>query len=136
MTLKSALQDLRENTLAAISGLLAKLSYMASLRKQEGGYKHWGMTLVHGEDASDRALKTAQTEVLSKVLRTPISDLEDDLHDSSQAANTTATDYVEGMKEQFEELLPSPKDSASAKHLNSVLAALSSLEKSRKRATR
>ena len=136
MTLKSALQDLRENTLEAISGLLAKLSYLGSLHRSGGGYKHWGMTLVHGEDASDRALKTAQTEVLSKVLRTPISDLEDDLQDSSAAANTTATNYVEGMKEQFEELLPSPRDSASAKHLNSVLAALSSLEKSRRRATR
>jgi hypothetical protein len=57
MTLKSAVQDLRETTLAAISGLLAKLAYLGSLRRREGGYKHWGMTLVHGEDASDRALE-------------------------------------------------------------------------------
>jgi hypothetical protein len=136
MTLKSALQDLRENTLAAISGLLAKLAYMGSLRRREGGYKHWGMTLVHGEDASDRALKTAHTEVLSKVLRAPISELEEDLHEASQAAHEPPVAYIEGMKEQVEELLPSGQDSASAKHLNSVLAALSSLEKSRKRATR
>jgi hypothetical protein len=136
MTLKSALQDLRENTLEAISGLLAKLSYLGSLRRREGGYKHWGMTLVHGEEASTRALKSAQSEALSNVLRTPISELEEDLQDSSQAANKTAADYVEGMKGQIEELLPSPRDTASAKHLNSVLAALSSLEKNRKRATR
>ena len=71
MTLKSALQDLRETTLAAVSGLLAKLAYLASLRR-EGGYLHWGMSLLHGEDASDRALKAAHTEVLSAVLRTPI----------------------------------------------------------------
>ena len=55
MTLKSALQDVRETTLAAVSGLLAKLAYLASLRRKEGGYRHWGMSLVHGEDSSDQA---------------------------------------------------------------------------------
>ena len=136
MTLKSALQDLRETTLAAISGLLAKLSYLGSLRRKDGCYRHWGMTLVHGEDASDRALKQAHTEVLSKILRSPISELEKDLQQSSQAAKEPTISYVEGMREQFDELLPSPRDPVAARHLNSILAALSSLQKSRKRATR
>jgi hypothetical protein len=138
MTLKSALQDLRETTLAAVSGLLAKLSYLGSLRR-EGGYLHWGMSLVHGEEPSERALKAAHTEVLSAVLRTPISELILDLRESSQDSQKTTTAYVEGMREQFSELLPSPQDAASARHLNSVLLALSSLEKNpestRKRAT-
>ena len=73
MTLKSALQDVRETTLAAVSGLLAKLAYLGSLRRREGGYLHWGMSLVHGEESSERALKAAHTEVLSTVLRTPIA---------------------------------------------------------------
>jgi hypothetical protein len=135
MTLKSALQDLRETTLAAISGLLAKLAYLASLRRREGGYLHWGLSLIHGEESSDRALKAAQTEVLSNVLRTPISELVEDLRESSQNSNQTAGVYVEGMRDQFSELLPSPEDAASAAHLNSVLTALSSLEEARKRAT-
>jgi hypothetical protein len=136
MTLKSALQDLRETTLAAISGLLARLAYLGSLHRGEGGYKHWGMTLVHGEDASERAWKQAHTEVLSKVLRTPISDLEEDLQESSMSAQEPAAEYVESMRQQFNDLLPSPQDAAAAKHLNSVLVALSSLEKTRKRAIR
>jgi len=135
MTLKSALQDLRGTTLAAISGLLAKLAYLGSLRRREGGYLHWGMSLVHGEDASNRALKAAHTEVLSAVLRTPISALVEDLRESSQDTRQTEGDYVEGMREQISELLPSPEDRASARHLNSVLVALSSLEKTQKRAT-
>jgi hypothetical protein len=135
MTLKSALQDLRETTLAAVSGVLARLAYLGSLRRREGGYLHWGMSLVHGEEASDRALKTAHTEALSKVLRTPMADLVDDLHESSQESQKTAGAYVEDMREQFTELLPSPQDAASARHLNSVLVALSSLEKNRKPAT-
>jgi hypothetical protein len=135
MTLKSALQDLRETTLAAISGLLAKLAYLASLRRREGGYLHWGMSLVHGEESSERALKAAHTEVLSTVLRTPITELVEDLRGSSQDNEKTAAAYVEGLREQFNALLPSPQDAASARHLNSVLVALSSLEKNRKRAT-
>jgi hypothetical protein len=135
MTLKSALEDLRETTLAAVSGLLAKLAYLGSLRRREGGYKHWGMMLVHGEDASDRAWKQAHAEVLSKVLRTPISELEEDLQKSSYGVQEPALAYVEGMRERFDNLLPSPQDAAASKHLNSVLLALSSLEKTRKRAT-
>jgi hypothetical protein len=136
MTLRSALQDLRETTLAAISGLLAKLAYLGSLRRREGGYRHWGLTLVHGEESSDRALKTAHAEALSKVLRAPISQLEEDLQASSQAEKESSADYVEGLQEQFDQLLPSAQDAASARHLNSVLVTLSSLEKNRKSATR
>lgn len=136
MTFKSALQDLRETTLAAISGLLAKLAYLASLRNREGGYRHWGMSLVHGEESSDRALKAAHGEVLAKVLRTPISELVNDLQESSPDGEKTAGAYADGMREQVNELLPSSEDKASARHLNSVLVALSSLEKNRKPATR
>jgi len=137
MTLKSALQDLRETTLAAISGLLAKLAYLASLRNREGGYLHWGFALLHGAEASDRALKAAHTEVLSTVLRTPISELVEDLRQSSHDGKQTAGAYVEGMRQQVDQLLPAPQDVASARHLNSVLTSLSSLEpeKNQKRAT-
>jgi hypothetical protein len=135
MTLKSALQDLRETTLAAVSGLLAKLAYLGSLRRREGGYLHWGLSLVHGEESSDRALKTAHSEVLSAVLRTPIADLVEDLRASSQDNQQTAEVYVAGMREQLSVLLPSPQDAPAARHLNSVLIALSNLEKNRKAAT-
>lgn len=137
MTLRSALQDLRETTLAAVSGLLAQLAYIASLRRSEGRYLHWGLAQIHGEDHSERALQAAHTDVLSKVLSKPIVELVDDLGESSQNSEKTATAYVDGMRQQYKDLLPSPEDQASAKHLNSVLLALSrlSLEKSRKRAT-
>ena len=136
MTLKSALQDLRETTLAAVSGLLAKLAYLASLRDREGGYQHWGMSLVHGPEPSDRALKAAHGEVLSRVLRTPLNSLVEDLRESSQESGVSSRTYVQGMCRQLKELLPAQQDEASVRHFNSVLVALSSLEKSRERATR
>jgi hypothetical protein len=134
MTLKSPLEDLRENTLAAIPGCLAKLSYLGSLH-QEGGYQHWGLSRLHGEEASDRALKKAHAEVLSAVLQTPISALEEDLRESSQASKETADAYLERMRGRFKQLLTSPQDTVAARHLNSVLVALSSLEANRRRAT-
>jgi len=137
MTLKSALQDLKETTLAAVSGLLGKLVYLASLRRTQGRYEHWGMELVHGPESSERALKTAHAEIVAGVLRTPLASLAEDLEESSRAAGVAAQEYVEGMRSRFADLLPGERlDSPAASHLNSVLLALSSLEKNRGRATR
>ncbi len=137
MTLKSALFDVKETTLAAVSGLLGKLGYLASLRRAQGRYQHWGMETVHGPESSERALKTAHDEVVTAVLRTPLASLEQDLEESSRGAGVEPKAYVERLRGRFEDLLPGERnDSPAAVHLNSVLVALSSLEKNRERATR
>ena len=137
MTLKSALQDVKETTLAAVSGLLGKLAYLGSLRRTQGRYGHWGMELVHGQESAERALKAAHAEIVAGVLRTPLQSLVEDLDESSQGSGLTARTYVEGLRERFEELLPDERqDSPTASHLNSVLLALSSLEKNRGRSIR
>ena len=137
MTLKSALQDVKETTLAAVAGLLGKLAYLASLRRAHGRYEHWGMQAVHGAESSERALKTAHGEVVAGVLRMPLAQLEEDLLESSHESGVAARAYIQGMREGFDDLLPGDrKDSPEASHLNSVLLALSSLEKNRGRATR
>ena len=137
MTLKSALQDVKETTLAAVAGLLGKLAYLASLRRGQGRYEHWGMSVIHGPESSERALRTAHAEVVSGVLRTPLASLEEDLQESSQTSGVAAPAYLQDMREHFEDLLPGErKDTPTASHLNSVLVALSSLEKNRARSTR
>ena len=137
MTLKSALQDVKETTLAAVSGLLGKLAYLASLRRAQGRYEHWGMQAVHGAESSERALKTAHGEVVASVLRAPLAVLEEDLRESSQNSGVAPQAYIQGMREGFKDLLPGErKDTPEASHLNSVLVALSALEKNRSRATR
>jgi hypothetical protein len=137
MTLRSALQDVKETTLAAVSGLLGKLAYLASLRRSPGRYEHWGMEVVYGQESSERALRTAHAEVVAGVLRTPLASLEEDLHESSAGSGVSPHAYVDGMREHLEDLLPGErKDTPAASHLNSVLVALSSLEKNRGRATR
>lgn len=136
MTLKSALQDVKETTLAAVSGLFGKLAYLASLRRTPGRYEHWGLEMVHGPETSERALRTAHTEVVGSILRSPIQTMEQDLRESSEKSEVSPREYLEGMRSQFSQLLPGDrKDTPSAKHLNSVLVTLSSLEETRERAT-
>jgi len=137
MTLKSALQDVKETTLSAISGRLAKLSYLASLRRAHGRYQHWGMEVVHGQEPSERALKAAHTEVVANILRTPLPSLEQDLKESSRDSGITAQEYADLLRLRLEELVPEGRQNAPAStHLNSVLLALSNLEKNRGRAIR
>jgi len=137
MTLKSALEDVKETTLAAVSGLLGKLGYLASLRRAPGRYSHWGIETVYGAESSERALKTAHAEVVTGILRTPLPAMERDLDESSLHSGAEPRAFLEGLRERFDDLLPGErKDSPESRHLNSVLVALWSLRKSRERATR
>ena len=137
MTLKSALQDVRETTLAAVSGLLGKLAYLASLRRAGGRYEHWGLQSVYGVESADRALKTAHAEVVVGILRSRLAALSADLKHCSEIRGIAAQDYVEDLRDQFAQLLPAGREnSPTSAHLNSVLVALSSLERNRGHATR
>src|SRR5215471_21775579 len=109
MSLKSALQDIKETTLSAVSGLLGKLAYLGSLR-QGRRYQHWGMETVHGVESSERAMRQAHTEVVARVLRTPLAALREDLKQSSCDSGIAALDYVEQMQGHFNELLPEGRE--------------------------
>ena len=137
MSLKSALQDVKETTLSAVSGLLGKLSYLASLRGGRRSYDHWGMQIVHGVDSTERALRQAHLEVMGRVLRTPLPSLLEDLQQSSEGTGIAGLEYVQKMRGQLDDLLPEGRQNTPASsHLNSILVALSSLERHRERATR
>ena len=138
MTLKSALQDVKETTLAAVSGLLGKLAYLASLRRAQGRYEHWGMESVHGPESSERALKTAHAEIVAGSLAgaAGVSGRGSGAIEP-RTAELRRGPTSRGCASAFDDLLPGErKDSPAASHLNSVLLALSSLEKNRGRATR
>jgi hypothetical protein len=137
MTLKAALRDVKETTLGAVSGLLGKLVYLASLRREHGRYEHWGMESVYGVESSQRALKTAHSEMLNGVLRAPLPSLLEDLEESRNRSGLSARVYVDWMRDHFADLLPdSRQNTPASSHLNSVLLALSSLERNRAHATR
>lgn len=130
MSLYSALEDLHETTLRAFAGCLNKLEYLAGLRK-DGGYEHWGLSRVYGDSAARKALARAHRSLLSKVLAMPIRKLAEDAKQSSKVAGIPADAYVERLASGSPDLLPQGPGAGSARHLSSVLHALSSLLKNR-----
>lgn len=129
MTLKSVREDVQTRTLSAISGLLGKLYYLVGLRKDDGAYSHWGLARVHGDEAAQRALGEAHKATLSAVLRTPLSQLETDLLESSKAIDIPQEKFVGELNEKEQLLLPDKPGAGSRRHLSSVLLALSALLK-------
>lgn len=133
MTLSSAVQDLQETTLRALFGLLRKLEYVAGLRDPQGNYSHWGLNRVYGDHAARRAMANAHRSVLSHILAMPIRKLLEDVEKSSETAGIKPEAYVERLTISGQRLLPQDPGAGSARHLSSVLHALSSLQKTRKR---
>ena len=127
MTLKSVREDLQTRTLSAIAGLLGKLAYFASLRRPDGSYSHWGLSRVHGDEPAQRALEEAHKTVLSNVLRTPLSHLKEDVHESCRSQTSPPEKFLEDLHDQEADLLPPQPGAGSRRHLSSVLHALSAL---------
>jgi len=136
MTLKSAFDDLTSTTLQAVSGLWARLEYVAGLRSETGSYMHWGLAKVHGEHAAQKALIEAHRATVAKILRMPLRDLMESVGEESTARGLTRRDYLERLYALRPNLLPAKTSGGSAAHLNSVLYALLTLEKGRHGASR
>ena len=133
MTLHSALEDLQETTLRAFSGCLNRLEYLSGLRDKEGrSYFHWGFSRVYGDLAAQKALARAHRSLLSRVLAMPIRKLVQDAEQSSEIAGVSPVAYVERLATSSPNLLPPGPGAGSARHLSSVLHALSSLLKNPK----
>jgi hypothetical protein len=131
MTLKSAKEDLQARTLQAVSGLLARLEYIASLRQQDGSYSHWGLSRVHGEVAAQKALTEAHHGLVSSVLRTPLRKLMDDVKESCNAKNFEEKEFLDKLENHEPSLHPAQAGVGLKRHLSSVLHALAALAKNR-----
>ena len=138
MKIRSALDDLHNTTVEALDGCLRRLEYFGQLRSsqsnsKDGEYEHWGLARVYGELPAIRALSQTHRSLVSQILATPIRSLLDDIDTSSALAGVGAAEYMEHLQSSKLNLLPPSPGAGSARHLNSVLQALSALAKSRKR---
>lgn len=134
MTLSSPLEDLQRSTLQAIAGVLRKLEYLAGLRSSAGHYAHWGFSRAHGETAADESMAKAHRSALSRALSTPLRRLMQEVEEYSRECNIPPAVYVEQLLARNNTLLPPEPGAGSARHLNSVLHALSEVEKNRPKA--
>ena len=132
MTLKSAFEDLSRTTLRAVFGCIGKLEYLAGLRAHEGDYEHWGFGKVHGQATANKTLGAAHREAVAEVLSTPLAQLLEDVEKASQESGVEVEGYLENLVKRGDALLPDKPGAGSARHLSSVLHALSGLIRHRK----
>jgi hypothetical protein len=131
MTLKSAFEDVIGTTLAAISGIIARLDYVSGLRStSRKTYAHWGLGRVYGDSAADRALAEAHRLLFLKLLRTSLRTLREDV-EVSCGEEFSADQYIANLRDNVPALLPEDLGGGSERHFNSVLLALSALPKPR-----
>lgn len=136
MAIRSALEDFEETTLRAISGLLAKLHYLATLHDGNGNYSHWGMERIHGAEASARAIRASHVKVLAEVLKTPTRVLLEDVGRSATTLQLNAGEFLHSLKKLVRQIFPERCMAASQKHFMAVLRALSALVQRQESANR
>ena len=139
MRLKSAIEDLHNTTVEALSGCLRRLEYFGELRSRnktrnrEGEYAHWGLARVYGDLPAMNALAQTHRTLVSQILATPIRVLLEEVEITSCEAGIPAASYMARLDNSNLNLLPPSPGPGSARHLSSVLQALSALAKSRTR---
>ncbi len=73
-------QDFTLTTLAGIPGLLARLTYVASLRDLSSGrYEHAGLAALYPDEALQQAIALCHEQVFERFLETPLSGQQEDL---------------------------------------------------------
>lgn len=138
MKIRSAIDDLHATTVEALDGCLRRLEYFGQLRSRpskdnDGEYEHWGLARVYGELPAMKALSQTHRQLVSQILATPLRILLQDIDTSSALAGVGPVTYMEKLQSSELNLLPPAPGPGSARHLNSVMQALSALAKSRTR---
>jgi len=119
----SAFEDFQARTLSALTGLWAKLLYMAELRRDGEKYCHWGHSRVHGESQSQAALARAHSELYITLLRTPIRELVQEIETTNSLPD--ARTLEQKIADAQPRIFPASLEGGSPRHFNSVVLAVS-----------
>ena len=134
MRLLSPIDDFLSNTLSALGTLLDRLEYVAGLQA-DGKYQHWGLSRTYGEQTAHEVIEEVHRFNYLETLRSPLKALTDEVSRGAAQKGLDEASYVSELSAVSPQLEPKATG-GSAKHLESVLAALLKIAQSRKRATR
>jgi len=120
----TATEDFLKNTLSVFQAILERLQYLRSLRSsREGKYEHWGLNRTYGSDVVQRMISDVHSYNFLEALRTSLLVLWDEVQESAHEQNMEPLQYLDRL-EKDGSLLPKNLQGGSAKHLDSVFAAL------------
>jgi len=117
MTISSAYDDICAFTLTALGCAWERLRYLAGLRASDGRYLHWGLARTYGEEAAQRALAQAHSELFIEILRTPLRRL---------AGQSSALDGPD-----WSAYLPADLEGGTPQHFSSIVSSLTALAEAR-----
>lgn len=81
-------------SVSAVSGNLARLSYLASLQKEPGVYEHWGLACEYGAEAVSLAFERAHRLILETVLQTDLCELMGELRMHAEDAGESSSECL------------------------------------------
>lgn len=105
----------------SLSGRFARLAYVAGLKNASGGYEHWGLQKIHGEDAARGAIHEAHVRLVAELLATPMKELR------AEGLKSDDHEGKESYRRPPKQLLTADAGRATELHLRSVLASLNAL---------
>ena len=117
----SAFEDFMKRTAHVLQGIWSKLNYIRELRDADGKYKHWGLTQIHGEDATQKAIADIHSELYLQLLSTPLPELFEQLGLSAEDADCSARELAEQLYRERERITPDELRGGAPEHLKSVL---------------
>lgn len=92
---EAARKDLRNRTLARMSGDLARLIYLASMRDYNTGeYYHEGLALQFGEEASRKALASCHRDLFERMVGCSIRELVEHLEVYVRNTRLPCSDFI------------------------------------------
>jgi hypothetical protein len=125
----SPFEDFMKRTMSVLQGVWSKLNYIRELRSSDGRYSHWGLAQTHGEDATNTMLADVHSELYLQALRTPLSELFEQLELSAEDADCSSAQLVEQLYKERPRLTPCDLRGGSPEHLRSVLLSTDLLSK-------
>lgn len=117
----SPFEDFMKRTMSVLQGIWSKLNYIRELRSSDGRYSHWGLARTHGEDATNTMLADVHSELYLQVLRTPLSELFEQLELSAEDAECSGAQLAAQLYRERRSLTPCDLRGGSPEHLRSVL---------------
>lgn len=127
MSIFSVEEDFSRNTLAAVPTLWGRLHYVSSLLQQDGRYEHWGLARKFGQEAAERAIRSAHRELMFEVLRTPIRELVSETKKAAGHFGFSEKEFVEMLAARVDSLMPQEIVGGPARHFRTVLTGISFL---------
>ena len=117
----SVFQDFMTRTVTLLNGVWSRLNYIRELKKPDGTYEHWGLSKIYGERTANDAIADIHSELYLQLLRTPLSELHEQLDLGAQDADCLPRELIDHLVQQRTSLVPRDRRGGEPAHFKSVL---------------